>query len=47
MEKMWRGRPKLTRDAVVKKDINLFNLTEHIALGRVEWQKMIHVADLT
>ena len=26
------------------KDVNLLKLTEHITLGRVEWQKRIHVA---
>ncbi|GFZ21007.1 ARF GTPase-activating protein [Actinidia rufa] len=29
-----RGRPKITWDVVIKKDINLLNLVEHIALDR-------------
>lgn len=31
------------QDAVVNKDMNLFNLVEHIALDRVIWQQIIHV----
>lgn len=37
-----RGRPKLTWDAVVKKDMNLLSLTD--CLDQAEWRKMIHVA---
>ena len=31
---------------MVKKDMKLLNLIEHIALDRAEWQKKIYVADL-
>lgn len=40
-----RGRPKLTWESVVKHDMNIFNLSEHIALDRAEWRKRIHTAD--
>lgn len=29
-----RGRPMLTRDSVVNKDMNVLNLSEHMALDR-------------
>ena len=40
-----RGRPNLTLDAVVKKDMIGLNLGEHLALDRAQWRKMIHIAD--
>ena len=41
----WRDRPKLTLDAVVKKDMIELNLGEHLAIDRAQWRKRIHVAD--
>ena len=32
------GRPELKGDAVLKKYMNLLNLTKHIALHRLEWK---------
>ncbi|KAI8529824.1 hypothetical protein RHMOL_Rhmol11G0004100 [Rhododendron molle] len=40
-----RGRPKLTLDAVVRKDMNILGLCEQVALDRTQWRKRIHVAD--
>jgi hypothetical protein len=40
-----RGRPKLTLDAVVRKDLSLLGLSEETALDRTLWRKRIHVAD--
>ncbi|KAI8542827.1 hypothetical protein RHMOL_Rhmol08G0169600 [Rhododendron molle] len=40
-----RGRPKLTLDAVVRKDLSLIGLCEQGALDRAQWGKRIHVAD--
>ncbi|KAI8537727.1 hypothetical protein RHMOL_Rhmol09G0047400 [Rhododendron molle] len=40
-----RGRPKLTLDAVVHKDMSLLGLCEQVALDRAQWWKRIHVAD--
>ena len=42
---MGRGRPKLTLDAVVRKDMNMLGLSEQVALDRAQWKKRIHVAD--
>lgn len=42
-----RGRPKLIWDAIVKKYMDLLKLIKHRAFDRVEWQKMIHVDNLT
>ena len=36
---------QMTRDDVVRKDIKLLNLIEHIALYRKEWRKRIHIAE--
>ena len=41
-----RDRLKLTLDAVIKNDMIGLNLSEHLALDRTQWRKMIHVADL-
>ncbi|KAL7258934.1 hypothetical protein ACSBR1_004943 [Camellia fascicularis] len=40
-----RGRPRLTWTSIVNKDMNLFNLTNEMALDRVEWRRRIHAAD--
>ena len=40
-----RGRPRLTLTNVVNRDMNLFNLTNEMALDRVEWRKMIYATD--
>ena len=37
-----RGRG---RDVIVKNNKIGLNLSEHLALDRVQWRKMIHVAD--
>ena len=39
------GRPNLTLDVVVKKDISGLNLSQHLAIDRSQWRKRIHVAD--
>ena len=33
------GRPKLMSDVVVKKDMNLLDLTKHIVIDRSKWKK--------
>ena len=40
-----RGRPKLTLEAVVMKDLSLLDLHDHVALDRAQWRKRIHIAD--
>lgn len=40
-----RGRPKLTWDEVVRRDMAACNLMAYMALNRVEWWNMIRVAD--
>ena len=30
---------------IIKKDINIYNLSVDLALNRAEWRKQIHVAD--
>ena len=40
-----KGRPKLTSDVVVKKDMNLLDLTNHIVIDRSKWKKGIRIAD--
>jgi hypothetical protein len=42
-----RGRPKTTWLGLVKKDLNLCNLTEDLSMNRITWKKRIHVADPT
>ena len=41
----WIDRPKLTLDAVVKNDMIGLNLSQHLALDRIQWCKRIHVVD--
>lgn len=38
------GRPKLTLEFVVRKDLGFQNIIEHNALDRAQWEKWIHVA---
>ena len=40
-----KSRPKLTLDAVVKKDMMGLNSSDHLALDRAYLHKMIHVAE--
>ena len=40
-----RGRPKLIWVEIIKKDLIWYGLTDIIALERVDWQNMIHVAN--
>ncbi|KAI8542874.1 hypothetical protein RHMOL_Rhmol08G0174000 [Rhododendron molle] len=40
-----RGRPKLTLDAVVSKDLSIVDFCEQVAFDRAQWRKMIHVTD--
>jgi hypothetical protein len=40
-----RGRPKLTLDAVVRKDLSILGLSDEVAFDRAQWRKRIHVAD--
>lgn len=41
-----RGRPRLTLDALVRKDMSILSLNEHVALYRAQWKKKrIHIAD--
>src|SRR5450432_2740227 len=40
-----RGRPKLTLDVVIRKDMSLLGLNEQISLERSQWKLKIHVAD--
>ena len=40
-----RGRPKLTLDAVVRKDLSILGLSDEAAFDRAQWKKRIHVAD--
>ncbi|KAL7204554.1 hypothetical protein ACSBR2_017596 [Camellia fascicularis] len=40
-----RYRPRLTLVSVVKKDMDLLNLTNEMTFDRAAWRKMIHVAD--
>ncbi|MCX8759408.1 reverse transcriptase domain-containing protein [Vibrio parahaemolyticus] len=42
-----RGRPKTTWLGLVKKDLNLCNLTEDLSMNRNTWKNRIHVADPT
>ena len=43
----WRGRPKLTWDVVVRKDMNLLDFTGHIPLDRTEQRKLFIYWDTT
>ena len=40
-----RGRPNVTLDVLVKKNMIELNLGEYLALDRAQWSKMIHIAD--
>ena len=40
-----RNRPRLIWELVVKQDMNIFYLTENIALDQAEWKRGIHIAD--
>ena len=40
-----RDRPRLTWESVVKQNMSIHDLTEHIALDGVEWRKRIHIAN--
>ena len=40
-----RGRPKLTLDAVIRKDLGLLNLSEEFTLDRAQWKNKVHVSD--
>ena len=40
-----RRRPKLTLDAVVRKDLSILGLSNETTLDRAQWRKKIHVAD--
>ena len=40
-----RGRPKLTLDAVVRKDLSILGLSDEAALDRAQLRKRIHVAN--
>ncbi|KAK9098676.1 hypothetical protein Syun_025721 [Stephania yunnanensis] len=40
-----RGRPKLTWDALIKRDLNGLQSSPSIALNRAQWKSLIHVAD--
>ena len=40
-----RGRPKLTWDSLIKRDLKFLNLTSDMAFDRAEWRRRIHVAD--
>ena len=40
-----RGRLKLTLDVIVKNNLIEMNLSKYLALDRIQWRKMIYVAD--
>ncbi|KAK9119088.1 hypothetical protein Scep_017181 [Stephania cephalantha] len=40
-----RGRPKLTWDALIKRDLNGLKSSTLIALNRAQWKSLINVAD--
>jgi hypothetical protein len=40
-----RGRPKMTWEEAVVKDLKIYGLEEAIILNRMEWQSRIHVAE--
>ena len=42
-----RGRPKVTWNEIVNKDLIALNLSKEIAHDRVNWRKRIHIADPT
>ena len=40
-----RGRPKLTWEEAVKRDLKDWNITRELALDRVAWKAAIHVPE--
>ena len=44
--KRGRGRPKLTWDELVKRDLKNWNISKEIALDRSAWRLAINVPDL-
>ena len=40
-----RGRPKLTWDSLIRRDLNDLERTPSITLDRTKWRNLIHVAD--
>ncbi|KAI8572114.1 hypothetical protein RHMOL_Rhmol01G0173400 [Rhododendron molle] len=40
-----RSRPKLTLDAMMRKDMSILGPCEQVALDIAQWKKMIHVTD--
>ncbi|KAK9118568.1 hypothetical protein Scep_016661 [Stephania cephalantha] len=40
-----KGRPKLTWDALIRRDLNGLESSPSIALNRTQWKSLIHVAD--
>lgn len=40
-----RGRPKLTLQLAVLKDLDFLDIRRHDSLDRAQWRKQIHVAD--
>ena len=44
--KRGRGRPKLTWDESVKRDLKDWNISKEIALDRSAWRLAINVAEL-
>ncbi|KAK9166638.1 hypothetical protein Scep_001829 [Stephania cephalantha] len=40
-----RGRPKLTWDALIRRDLNGLESSPSIALNRAQWKSLTHVAD--
>ncbi|KAK9111413.1 hypothetical protein Scep_018932 [Stephania cephalantha] len=40
-----RDRPKLTRDTLIRRDLNDLESLPSIALIRAQWKSLIHVAD--
>ena len=43
--KMGRGRPKLTWDESVKRDLKNWNISEEVALDRSAWRLAINVPE--
>ena len=44
--KRGRGRPKLTWDESVKRDLNVLNISKEIVLDRSTWKLAINVPEL-
>lgn len=43
--KRGRGRPKITWDDVIRMDLVSLYFSKSVVMNRVEWRKIIHVAD--